>query len=374
MVPFGNLNIVIAGGGASGSLSPGLAVADELAGLLTNSRLTLAGSGSVQEYRRVARVGHQYCVAGSPGDKSRKPGLLNRLTRFGAERHLLKQVGASAVLSVGGEIGERVGRAAIALGLPLFLLDCDSVPCRATRCLAPYADLVCLGYEEARPHIRSPRSPVRVTGVPLPAADHLSYADRFRRRGANETKAFNRLLILSDDEGDRPLNSVLPRALDRLQNRLNSWRVVHHTSAVEVRTVKMLYRELHVDAVATSHIHHLPTVLDRVDLAVADASSDTFMDVTAAGLPVVLAFPTRRSGGRQLENAKMLQKHGACALVERTDREEEWMRVLDPLLADSQRRQHLSDALERHFPSDAAWQIAVMIRDLLSTPRRRWSA
>ncbi len=374
MISFGNVNIVIAGGGASGSLSPGLAVADELRGLLANPRLTLAGSGKVQEYRRVARAGHKYCVVGSPGDKARKPGLLNRITHFGAERRLLKQAGASAVLSVGGEIGERVGRAAIALGLPLVVLDCDSAPCRATRYLAPHSDLVCLGYEEARQYIRSPRGPVRVTGVPLPASNHLSYADRFRRRGAKETKAFNRLLILSDHEGNRPLNAVLPRALDRLQNRLDDWRVVHHTSAVEVRSVKMLYRDLRVDAVATSHIHHLPSVLDRVDLAVADVSSDTFVDVTAAGLPVVLASPNRCAGGRQLANARMLQKHGACALVERAEREEEWMRVLDPLLADSRRRQHLSAALERHFPSDAAWQVAVMIRDLLAAPRRRWSA
>lgn len=374
MNAFGNVNIVIAGGGVAGSLSPGVAVADELRGLLPKSRLTLAGPGSVREYRRVARAGHNYCVAGSPGEEARKPGLLNPITRFGSERRLLKQVGASAVLSVGGEIGERVGRAAIGLGLPLVLLDCDSAPSRATRNLVPYADLVCLGHQEARQHIRSPRSPVRVTGVPLPASDHLSYADRFRRRGAKKTKVFNRLLILSDDQDNSELNAVLPRALDRLQNRLDDWRVVHHTSAVDVRSVKMLYRDLRVDAVATSHIHHLPSVLDRVDLAVADVSSDTFVDVTAAGLPVVLASPNRCAGGRQLANARMLQKHGACALVERAEREEEWMRVLDPLLADAGRRQLLSTALEKHFPSDAAWQIAVMIRDLLATPQRRRSA
>ena len=44
MISFGNVNIVIAGGGPSGSLAPGLAVADELRGLLAHSRLTLAGS------------------------------------------------------------------------------------------------------------------------------------------------------------------------------------------------------------------------------------------------------------------------------------------------------------------------------------------
>ncbi|MBL7043396.1 MAG: UDP-N-acetylglucosamine--N-acetylmuramyl-(pentapeptide) pyrophosphoryl-undecaprenol N-acetylglucosamine transferase [Pirellulaceae bacterium] len=374
MISFGTVNIVIAGGGASGALTPGLAVADELRGLLANSRLTLAGSGSVREYRRVARGGHKYRVVGLPGDTARKPGLLSRLSRFAAERRLLKQAGASAVVSVGGEIGERVGRAAVALGLPLVVLDCDAIPCRATRYLASHADLVCLGYEEARQYIRSPGGPVRVTGVPLPASNRLSYADRFRRRDARKTKPFKRLLILSDRQGNHQLDAVLPRALDRLQNRLDSWRVVHHTNAMEVRTVKGLYRRFRIDAVATSHIHHLPAMLDRVDLAIADASSDTFADVTAAGLPVVLASADRRSGGQQLANAKMLQRHGACALVERTDREEEWMRVLDPLLADAGRRQLLSTALERHFPSDAAWQIAVMIRDLLATPQRRRSA
>ncbi len=369
----GTVNVVIAGGGDSTVLLPSLAVADQLRNLIPNSRMVFTGSGCAAEYRRVSQAGHRYCVVGSPGFNDRKPRLVDRLTRFAAERQFLRQMCPGAVISAGGGVGERLGRAAVALGLPLVVLEHDAVPCRATSYLAPLADLVCLGYEETRQYLRA-SCPVRVTGVPLPGSCVAEYADTSRRPDNAIARVFHRLVILADRIGTYQLNSVLPRALSRLRSRLDTWRVVHQTGTDEVRAVKSLYRDLGIDAVATSHIHNLPSVLDKSDLAISDASSATVAEVAAAGVPMVLAPSKQSSDARQLNTAKMLQQSGACIVVERTDHEGDWTQALDRLLADSRRRQRLSSGMRRHFRSDAAWQIAAMIQDVLWSAGHRRSA
>jgi len=367
------VNIVIAGGGGPNVLLPSLAVADQLATLLPNSRMIFTGSGCAAEYRRVSKAGHQYCLVGSPAVTERKPRLVDRLMRFAPERQFLRQTRPGVVVSAGGEVGERLGRAAAALGLPLVVLEHDAVPCRATRCLAPLADLVCLGYEETRQHLRA-SCPVRVTGVPLPGSCVAEFADASRRPDNAIVRVFHRLVVLADRIGNYSLNSVLPRALFRLRSRMDGWHVVHQTGADEVRAVKSLYRDFGINAVATSYIHNLQSVLDKSDLAISDASSATVAEVAAAGVPMVLAPSRQSSDARQLNTAKMLQQRGACVVVERTDRECDWTQALDRLLADSRRRQRLSSGMRRHFRSDAAWQIAAMIQDILWSAGRRRSA
>jgi UDP-N-acetylglucosamine--N-acetylmuramyl-(pentapeptide) pyrophosphoryl-undecaprenol N-acetylglucosamine transferase len=369
----GTVNVVIAGGGDPNVLLPSLAIADQLKTLLPNSRMIFTGSGCAAEYRRVSQAGHQYCLVGSPAVTERKPRLVDRLTRFAAERHFLRQMRPGAVVSAGGEVGERLGRAAMALGVPLVVLEHDAVPCRATRCLAPLADLVCLGYEETRQYLRA-SCPIRVTGVPLHGSCLAEYSDAARRPDNAIAQVFNRLVVLADRIGSYQLNWVLPRALSRLRSRLDGWHVVHQTGAEEVRAVKSLYHSLGINAVATSYIHNLQSVLDKSDLAISDASSATVAEVAAAGIPTVLAPSKQSSDARQLNTARMLQQRGACVVVERTDRECDWTRALDRLLADSRRRRRLSSGMRRHFRSDAAWQIAAMIRDILCSAGRRHSA
>lgn len=354
-------------------LLPSLAVADQLRTLLPNSRMIFTGSGCATEYRRVSQAGHRYRVVGSPANTQRKPRLMDRLTRFAAERRFLTQTRPGVVVSAGGEVGERLGRAAAALGLPLVVLEHDAAPCRATRCLAPLADLVCLGYEETRQHLRA-SCPVRVTGVPLPGSCATEYPDTSQRTDNVMSRMFHRLVVLADRIGSYQLDSVLPHALSRLRPRLDGWHVVHQTGADEVRTVKSLYRDLGINAVATSYIHNLSRVLDKTDLAISDASSATVAEVAAAGVPMVLAPSEQSSDAGQLNTARMLQQRGACVVVEHTDRECDWTQALDRLLADSRRRQRLSSGMRRHFRSDAAWQIAAMIQDIVWSAGHRRSA
>jgi hypothetical protein len=53
------------------------------------------------------------------------------------------------------------------------------------------------------------------------------------------------------------------------------------------------------------------------------------------------------------------------------ERKSGWTRVLEPLLTNVQPRQRLQAAMQNHFRRDAAWQLASMIRDMLTTVRTR---
>ena len=166
------------------------------------------------------------------------------------------------------------------------------------------------------------------------------------------------------------MSAALPRAISRLEEHLPNWRVVHRTRFDEVRPVQRLYRRLGVDAVTTGHIHNLSAVLARSDLVIAITPPTDVVELAASATPIVAAIGADAPDCAQVRTARTLARSGACVVVDEPDQELVWARVLEPLLRDSGHRRQLAAAMQRHLRTDAAWQVASMIRDLISSTAR----
>ena len=366
-------NIVIAGGGTTDVLLPGLAVADELRTLVPRARIIFAGSGSSTEYQQIRDAGYEYQVAGSYHDAPWGRGIIHRLIGPSPERQVLTKARPAVVLSMGGEVGEAVGRTASRMGLPLIVFEPHVHLSHATRRLAPMADLICLAFDETKQGLAA-SCPVRVTGIPvkrseLVAGDGGPWTDK-----AKSGRQLRRLVILGDDEHSRQLNAVLPRALRQLSNRLLNWRIVHRARSDEVRPIRRMYARSGIDAVATAHVHKLPELLARADLVIAATSLTELVAVAAAGRPTIVAVGPEGSPAWQSEVGRTLARNGACVVVDQVAQQSRWTRVLEPLLTSQKGRRRLQTALQNHFRRDAAWHLASMIRDRLSSTERYLSA
>jgi UDP-N-acetylglucosamine--N-acetylmuramyl-(pentapeptide) pyrophosphoryl-undecaprenol N-acetylglucosamine transferase len=373
MILSTTVNLVIAGGGENDLLLPALAVADEFRRLVPNARVVFAGGGSTAEYRCLSDSGYEYRAFGLGGEAGWATGLIHRLVKLGAERQLLKQTRPAAVLCMGGPVGERMGRAAAGLDLPVIVFEPHFTVSPATRRLAPLADLVCLGFADTRGSFAA-NCPVRCTGIPVRRIETSRAAGAAGPDWQSAGQALKQLVILGDNNLSRPLNAVLPRALHRLDSRLPEWRVVHRTRSDEVRPVRRLYRRFGLDAVATAHIHKLPSLLSRADLVVAATSSADFADLAAAGAPTVLAVGNDGAATWHGGIARTLGQRGACVVVEDFETEQTWTRVLDPLLSNDDRRHRLASTMQHYFRADAAWHVASMVRDVITSARRSLSA
>jgi UDP-N-acetylglucosamine--N-acetylmuramyl-(pentapeptide) pyrophosphoryl-undecaprenol N-acetylglucosamine transferase len=373
MIQVNATNFVLAGGSEPGLLLAGLAIADELRAIVPHARFLFAGSGAADECRRVCHAGYEYLALGSPPESRRSRAWRLPWTGWGEERRLLKRIRPAAVISLGGAIGESFGHAAAGQGLPLAVLEQHVTASRATRRLATKAAVVCLGFEETRLRLAA-NCPVRVTGIPI-ARSRLLSADDIRASdavsdGDTVPAKSRRLVILGDGGPRRELSASLPRAISRLEEHLPNWRVVHRTRFDEVRPVQRLYRRLGVDAVTTGHIHNLSAVLARSDLVIAITPPTDVVELAASATPIVAAIGADARECSQVRTARTLAQNGACVVVDEPDQELVWARVLEPLLRDNVQRRQLAAAMQRHLRTDAAWQVASMIRDLVSSPAR----
>jgi UDP-N-acetylglucosamine--N-acetylmuramyl-(pentapeptide) pyrophosphoryl-undecaprenol N-acetylglucosamine transferase len=373
MILSDTTNILIAGGGASDVLLPGLAVADELRDLVPRSRIIFAGSGSASEYRQIRDAGYEYLVAGGDHNLRWSRDLLHRLLGPSPERQILKQTRPSLVLSMGGEVGESMGRVAAKMAVPLVVFEPYVELSQTTRRLAPSADLVCLGFEQSRSLVSS-HCPIRVTGIPVKRAYQTYRDDGSTAPPATDDQPLRRLIILGDDGNSRMVNSVLPRVLWELDEHLMHWRVVHRAKAEEVRPVRQLYAKFGIDAVATAHIHKLPDLLARADLVIAATSLMEFVNLAAAARPTVAAVESATSTAWQAQAAHKLAQSGACVVVDDVEDRSKWTRALEPLLTNARRRQQLRVAMRQQFRRDAAWHVASMIRDMVASAERTRSA
>ncbi len=288
-------------------------------------------------------------------------------TRWSESRALLRRIRPAAVVSLGGGIGDSVGRAAAGLDLPLVLLEQHVTPSRAARRLAAKAQLICLGFEESRQNLAA-NCPVRVTGIPVTRPELSVEGDAAAEDDDVSLARPGRLVILGDGGSSRVLNAVLPRAIGRLQEHMPNWRIVHRTRADEVRPVKKIYRRFGIDAITTGHIHNLPGLLARSDLVIATTPPADLVELAFSATPIVAAIRADAGECAHARTARMLAQRGACLLVDQPDREQAWTQVLEPLLRDNGRRRQLAVDMQRHFRDDAAWHVARMIRDLISPP------
>ena len=371
MIQVDTKSFVLAGSGEPGLLLAGLAIADELQAIVPHSRFIFAGAGAAEECRIVCRAGYEYVAFGRSAESRR-----SRIFRWpwaarGEPRRLLQRIQPAAVVALGGTMGESVGRASVGLGFPLAVLEPRITASRATRRLAATARVVCLGFEETRQQLDA-RCPARVTGIPLArprceaAVQDAAVAQAALQ--ACSTARAGRLVILGGGTPRHELSAALPRAIGQLQQHVPGWRVVHRTHGGDVRALQWVYRRLGVDAVATGHIHNLPSLLNRSELVIAATPPADIMELAASTAPIVAAIQGHSPSCERVRTALSLGRRGACVVVDKPDCELAWTRVLEPLLQDHTYRRQLAATMTQQLRTDAAWQIASIIRDIVSSP------
>ena len=181
----GASHVMFAGGGAAGHLFPGLAVAEHLSMLMPTARITFAGPGKRREKHAVHAVGFEHTtIPAQPMPQNPLQAfrfVTDNLAGYCAARWLLKEQQVSLVVGLGGFTSTAVVRAAAARGIPFILLEQNAIPSQTTRWLSRAASLVCVAFEETRPHLHVQAS-IAVTGNPArPAFEELYNSGRHKQ-------------------------------------------------------------------------------------------------------------------------------------------------------------------------------------------------
>lgn len=349
--------VLIMAGGTGGHIYPGLAVADEL-----RSRgvpVAWLGAEGGMETRVVPAHGldlHTVAVGGlrGKGMKTRLLAPLMLVRALLASLAVLRKVKPRCVLSMGGYVAGPAGVAARLAGIPLVVHEQNAVAGFTNRKLAAFAKRVLTGFPNVLPNGEWVGNPVRarIAALPAPAQRLANHVGR------------PRLLVLGGSLGARTLNTVVPKALARMEAiGATVPDVVHQTGERHLQDTLDGYNAAGSAANIVAFIEDMAGAYEWADLVLCRAGALTVAELCAAGQDAVLVPFPHAVDDHQTVNARAMVDVGAAriltdAALAANDSPDLLAKLLDDLLGDRARILAAANASRTLAKPDAASTIA----------------
>ncbi len=353
-------SILLVGGGTGGHVFPMIAVADELRRIAPSVKLTFVGTERGLESQIVPELGYRLELMSVEPIRGRGVwGAVKGVRRAAASipeaRRMLERLAPKAVFSIGGYAAGPLSLAARSLGIPLALMEPNSVIGLANRLIAPWVQRAYTCFSEVEKHF--PAASVLRTGVAI-------------RRGFDPTEygydgETLRVLVLGGSQGAKSLNETVPRALRSCKARL---RVTHQAGKGHDAQVRELYAQLGASSDAARvvpFINDMPSALAAADLVVGRSGAGAISEVCAVGRPSLLIPYPYASGDHQLKNAQSLVAQGAARCL-RTEEASvpRLAQEIDALASDATLLQKMAEAATTLGRPDAAETVALDLLEL----------
>ena len=360
------VTILIAGGGTGGHVFPMVAVGDAVRAVDPSARVVYVGTARGIEARVIPERGDVLELLDirplrGAGLRGFATGAFHAATSIPRARDLVRRLAPGAVLSVGGYAGGPVALAARSLGVPVALLEPNSVVGLSNRLLAPVVVRAYTAFPEAERYLRP--SVVLRAGVPLRRAfarsPYVAKPDRVD------------VLVLGGSQGAKALNEVVPRAIARAVAQGAALHVRHQTGRDRDVEVRGVYEALGVGARAevVAFIDDVAAALGAADIVVARSGASSYAELCAVGRASILVPYPHAADDHQLGNARSLERAGASVALPQVDATVGRLAdELRRLAADAPLRARMAAAAAALGTPDAAVRVA---SDLLSLARPR---
>jgi UDP-N-acetylglucosamine--N-acetylmuramyl-(pentapeptide) pyrophosphoryl-undecaprenol N-acetylglucosamine transferase len=360
--------IFIAGGGTGGHVFPGVAVAEAMQ-RAADVEVVFCGTDRGVEARvvpargwRLERLDVEPMKGGGPLRAAR--GALVAARETARALGLVRRVRPCVVLSVGGYAAGPVSLAAAMLGVPVAILEPNSVVGLANRVLAPFAKRAYVAWDEAalRFHVDARRR----FGVPL--------RDGFQRV-PYAPGASARMLVMGGSQGASALNERLPAAIALAARALPRLEVLHQAGRDHDREVRERYASEGVTRVTVvPFIDDVARAIAESDLVVARAGAGTIAELAAVGRASILVPFPFAADDHQARNAEALERAGAAVCVRQdTASPARLAGEIQRLLADDLVRARMAAAAAALGRPGAANDVAADLLELSRTARREVS-
>jgi UDP-N-acetylglucosamine--N-acetylmuramyl-(pentapeptide) pyrophosphoryl-undecaprenol N-acetylglucosamine transferase len=359
---------LIAGGGTGGHVFPMLAVGDAILARDPEARVVYVGTARGIEVHAIGEQGRELVlmdvaplrgggIAGFVKGAARAAGSIPEACG------LVRRLAPSVVLSAGGYAGGPIALAARLIGVPVALLEPNSVLGLSNRMLTPFAERAFVAFPEAERYLRP--SAVRRFGVPLRRAfAPVPYAPS---AGAAS------ILVLGGSQGALALNEAVPRAIGLARAQGVELRVVHQAGRDREGATRSLYRELGIEASVSvvPFIDEMAAAISAADLVIGRAGASSLAEICGVGRPSILIPYPFAADDHQRRNAESLVEKGAAvAVVQKDASPARLAEELTRLARDPSRRARMAAAAMALGRPDAAARIA---EELCALASRRLS-
>ena len=352
--------IILSGGGTLGSVSPLVAIYEEIRLQFPDSEFLWIGTKNGPEKKMAESYGIPYQFISS-GKLRRYFSLRNFfdifliVSGFFESIFLIKRFRPSLVLTAGGFVAVPVAWAAWISRVPFAIHQQDARVGLANRLMAPFASLVTATFEKHKKDFG--KKNVVVTGNPfrneLAAGDKESAVSFF-----GFLKDMPVVLVLGGGTGARTINEIISRDIPDLSAFC---QIIHSTGEGKFgkkiqnsryRAYEFLYRESLAQAYAAAN------------LVVTRGGMSTLTELANLRKPIVI-IPI--PGSHQIDNALEFEKRNAAKVFGQRDlTPENFTKIIRETLRDKNLLQKLSENISTMFPKDAARRVVEEIINKLS--------
>jgi len=311
---------IFAGGGTGGHLYPGLAVANELLGILPDAQIVFACSNR-QIDRRILDPLPLAVVAQPvrpfPGGIGQIPGFVwAYLESALLAQDMLRDLRPAAVLGLGGfAAGPVLSRAAL-VGIPTAMLNPDAVPGKANRLLARKADVIFTQFPQtAEAFPPSCRQKVRCVGCPIRAEIiGASRLEAIRHFGLEEGK--KTLLVFGGSLSAESISLSLERLGDDLAGLRDCWQVLHVSASLRAGRIEQSLSDRGMLCRTLQYCQRMDLAYAVADLVLCRAGAVSVAELSATACPAVLMPYPHHADQHQRLNAVAQQQAGSAVVVE----------------------------------------------------------
>jgi undecaprenyldiphospho-muramoylpentapeptide beta-N-acetylglucosaminyltransferase len=373
--------VIVTGGGTAGHVLPAIAVGRALvAGGRDRSSICYVGAANGLEAKLAPEAGFRSVLLPGRGIRRRLTadnvgavvGLLAataRAVRLVAERR------PAAVVTVGGYAGVPCSLAALALGVPVVVVNVDAVPGAANRFVGRFARASAV----ALPGTALPRAVL--TGAPVrPEVLEVERSPEGRARarrllGIDEGRLV--VAVTGGSLGARRLNEAA-LGLARLLAERRDLTIYHVTGERDHEMVLAAHARLSARGAAgldyrvVAYEQRMPELLAASDVVICRAGASTVAELTVIGTPSILVPLPGAPADHQRRNAEVLAAAGAGLLVPDAEAtSDRLVTELEALLADPGRLERMERSALALGRRDAAVRVAVLVEEIARRPGTR---
>ena len=354
------MKILFTGGGTLGSLTPLLAIAEELRARGGDLEFIWIGTSAGPERALVEAAGIPFSSIVSA--KFRRyfdlrnfsdPFLL--VMGIIQSARVIRRFKPDVIVNAGSYIGVPVLIAGSLLGSRGVVLQLDLVPSLSNQLAAGFVDAILAGYDESAGAF-SPKK-TRTIGIPVRAAYRDSTlitrakSELLRRYGIR--KDFPLLLVLGGGTGAEFLNTLVRSTLSQLCTGAHVLLVTGKGKGSVPPIVHAGYTEVELLE------HELPLVMARADAVATRAGMGTLAELCALQKPIVI-IPI--PGSHQEANARFFEKNHAARVLQQDQCTPDcFLSVARDLLYDADRRALLARGMEKLDRPESVSKIAALL-------------
>jgi UDP-N-acetylglucosamine--N-acetylmuramyl-(pentapeptide) pyrophosphoryl-undecaprenol N-acetylglucosamine transferase len=350
------LVVVLAGGGTGGHIFPAIALADTIRKHQPDIQVHFIGTHRELEVTHVRAAGYRLeSVPSRPvlglGPLAALGSVFTLLRGVIAASAILRRLGVSLVIGIGGYASVPTVTAAALSRIPTALLEPNARPGRANRLLARFARALFVQFEEAFNYF--PRDRTHLFGFPvrpIPQARRPSDGDQLVR-----------LLVLGGSQGAHSINQAVTAMLDQLSEH-QGLRVTHQTGSADYQEVQAAYQQSGVRAEIAPFFDDVLERLTQAALVVSRAGASTVAELCVSGTPSILVPYPFAADDHQMANACELERVGASVVIPDAQLGERLASEIRALAQDAGRRRRMADAALKRAMPDAAERIWDMCR------------